>query len=93
MNIGISAFAGDGGRSGIGQYLAHVISRLPEEAPDARFVVFATRAAVDDLGLRDDRLKIVAFNTLLPVPSTSSLPLEPRSIIADVDVCILASDF
>ena len=49
MTIGISAFAGDGGRSGIGQYLSHVISRLPEEAPDERFVVFTTREAVGDL--------------------------------------------
>lgn len=68
MKVGISAFAGDGGRSGIGQYLAHVISRLPDEAPDVRFVVFTTRAAVDDLGLRDARLEIVAFPSWVEHP-------------------------
>lgn len=60
MKIGISAFAGDGGRSGIGQYLAQVISRLPDQAPEDRFVVFTTRKAVADLGLEDPRLEVVA---------------------------------
>ncbi len=68
MTIGISAFAGDGGRSGIGQYLSHVISRLPDEAPDERFVVFTTEEAVGDLGLRDPRLEIVTFPAWVEKP-------------------------
>jgi glycosyltransferase involved in cell wall biosynthesis len=73
MTIGISAFAGDGGRSGIGQYLSHVISRLPDEAPDERFVVFTTREAVSELGLSHPRLDIVAFPAWFEQPVVNIL--------------------
>ena len=73
MTIGISAFAGDGGRSGIGQYLTHVISRLPDEAPEERFVVFTTHDAVGDLGLRDPRLEIVSFPSWVEKPVVNIL--------------------
>lgn len=43
LRIGIACFASDGGRSGIGQYLVNVVRRLPEIAPDDRFVLFAPR--------------------------------------------------
>ena len=41
MKIGISAFAADGGQSGIGQYIMNVIRRLPACGDDAEIVVFA----------------------------------------------------
>ncbi|MCG6942382.1 MAG: glycosyltransferase family 4 protein [Thiohalocapsa sp.] len=38
MRIGISAFAGDGGKSGISQYMANIVGRLVETAPRHEFI-------------------------------------------------------
>lgn len=40
MRVGISAFAADRGKSGISQYMANILGRLPELAPQDHFVVF-----------------------------------------------------
>lgn len=90
MRIGISAFAGDGGKSGIGQYLAQIIRRLPDEAPQDQFVVFATARAVAGLGLDDPRLEIVTVPdwTESPVVSIAwhlfALPLMLRRYRCDL---------
>jgi glycosyltransferase involved in cell wall biosynthesis len=68
MRTGISAFAGDGGKSGIGQYLAQIIRRLPDEAPEDRFVVFATRKAIACLGLDDPRRDLVTVPDWVETP-------------------------
>lgn len=68
MNIGISGFAGDAGKSGIGQYLVQIIRRLPDEAPDDRFIVFTTRRAVAELGLDDPRLTVVTVPDWFEAP-------------------------
>ena len=44
LRVGISAFAADGGKSGIGQYMINILRRLPDLAPDDRFVIFVNRA-------------------------------------------------
>jgi glycosyltransferase involved in cell wall biosynthesis len=41
LRIGVPCFASDGGKSGIGQYLVHVVRRLPLLAPEASVVIFA----------------------------------------------------
>lgn len=53
MRIGISAFAGDGGKSGISQYMINVLKRLPELAPNDEFVLFMAESdrAFLDLGM------------------------------------------
>ena len=40
MKIGISAFAGDAGKSGISQYMMNVFRRLPELSSDDQYVLF-----------------------------------------------------
>jgi glycosyltransferase involved in cell wall biosynthesis len=44
MKIGISAFAADGGKSGISQYMINVLQRLPRLDTDVRCVVFVPAA-------------------------------------------------
>lgn len=59
MKIAISAFAGDAGKSGIGQYISHITNRLPEAGPDVQFLVFCTASAISDLKLSHPRLEFV----------------------------------
>ena len=44
MKLGIAAFAADGGKSGIGQYLVNVIPRLTRLEPTLRTVIFIARS-------------------------------------------------
>jgi len=44
MRVGISAYATDSGKSGISQYAANVIGRLPVLAPEHRYTVFINDA-------------------------------------------------
>jgi glycosyltransferase involved in cell wall biosynthesis len=44
MKIGISAFASDGGRSGISQYMINVLQRLPRLDPAVQCVIFVPAA-------------------------------------------------
>ena len=44
MRIGVSAFAGDGGKSGISQYMINVLQRLPRLDPAVRCVIFVPAA-------------------------------------------------
>jgi glycosyltransferase involved in cell wall biosynthesis len=68
MKIGVSAFAGDGGKSGIGQYLINTLSRLPALAPQDQFVVFTTRSACTALRLDQSDLEIVAVPDWVEMP-------------------------
>ncbi len=43
MRIGITAFAADSGKSGIGQYMINILRRLPELAPEDHFVLFVNQ--------------------------------------------------
>jgi glycosyltransferase involved in cell wall biosynthesis len=44
MKLGISAFAADGGKSGISQYMINVLQRLPRLDPAVRCVIFVPAA-------------------------------------------------
>ena len=43
MVVGISAFAGDGGKSGISQYMIQLFRRMADQAPDDRFILFMAK--------------------------------------------------
>jgi len=58
MRIGISAFAADGGKSGIGQYMINILRRLPDLAPDDQFVFFVNRADWDLFDFAHPRVEI-----------------------------------
>ena len=47
MRMGISAFAGDGGKSGISQYMKHVFKRMPALSEEDSFVFFMSKADRD----------------------------------------------
>mgnify|MGYP000731145313 CR=1 FL=1 len=59
MRIGISAFAGDSGKSGISQYMKSIFDRLPKLSTDDEFVVFMTRSDREHFDFGHPRVKIV----------------------------------
>lgn len=61
MKIGISAFAGDGGKSGISQYMINVFRRLPELAPEDEFVLFMAETDREFFTIDDPRVQIVSY--------------------------------
>lgn len=61
MRIGISAFAGDSGKSGISQYMANVVGRMTELAPQHRFVAFVGESDRDWVRSWHPRLEVVTF--------------------------------
>lgn len=73
MRIGISAFAGDAGKSGIGQYLINIINRLPLMSESDSFVVFCPRPAVKDLRLDHPRLEVITTPGWMEKPVFSIL--------------------
>ena len=61
MKIGISAFATDGGKSGISQYAANVVGRLVAMAPHHDFVAFINRSDAAWVRTWHPRLEVVAL--------------------------------
>jgi glycosyltransferase involved in cell wall biosynthesis len=61
MKIGISAYATDSGKSGISQYVANVVGRLPALAPAHQFVVFVNEGDADWVRTWHPALEVVAF--------------------------------
>ncbi|WP_058557261.1 glycosyltransferase family 1 protein [Thiohalocapsa sp. ML1] len=61
MRIGISAFAGDGGKSGISQYMANIVGRLVETAPRHQFIAFVGAADADWVRSWHPGLDVVVF--------------------------------
>ncbi len=59
MRIGISAFAGDSGKSGISQYMKNIFKRLPHMSAHDEFVVFMTRSDREHFDFGHPRVKIV----------------------------------
>jgi glycosyltransferase involved in cell wall biosynthesis len=58
LRIGVSAFAADSGKSGIGRYMVNILQRLPDLTPDDHFVVFTTRADQELFARADDGVEI-----------------------------------
>jgi glycosyltransferase involved in cell wall biosynthesis len=61
MKIGISAFAGDAGKSGISQYMINLFARLPELSEDDRYVLFMSRSDQAHFDVGHPRVTIVTY--------------------------------
>ena len=59
MRIGISAFAGDSGKSGISQYMKNIFKRLPHMSEDDEFVLFMTRSDREHFDFGHPRVTVV----------------------------------
>jgi glycosyltransferase involved in cell wall biosynthesis len=71
MRLGISAFAGDGGKSGISQYMTNIFRRLPKLAPDDHFVLFMADADREFFAVDHPRVKIVSYPNWVGHPAIS----------------------
>jgi glycosyltransferase involved in cell wall biosynthesis len=71
MRIGISAFAGDGGKSGISQYMANIVGRLVETAPGHDFIAFVGAADRDWVQSWHPGLRVVGYPNWTAHPLTS----------------------
>ncbi len=82
MKIGISAYATDSGKSGISQYVANIVARLPEIAPNQGYLVFVNAADAEWVRSWHPALEVVTFPdwTAHPVASIfwhlTALPRE-----------------
>lgn len=73
MKIGISAFASDGGQSGISQYIINVLPRLSQLDPNVELVIFMPQSAVPLLEERTTPGEIVALPDWLAIPAVNIL--------------------
>jgi glycosyltransferase involved in cell wall biosynthesis len=61
VKIGISAFAADGGKSGISQYMANILGRLPDLAPQDRFLAFTDSLDANLVQSWHPRLEVIVY--------------------------------
>ena len=73
MKLGISAFATDGGQSGISQYIINVLPRLSQLDADVESVIFIPRSATQLLEARTGSVEIVALPDWLAYPLVNVL--------------------
>jgi glycosyltransferase involved in cell wall biosynthesis len=59
MKIGISAFASDAGKSGIGQYMINILRRLPDLSADDEYVLFMSESDLEFFDTKHPRVRIV----------------------------------
>lgn len=73
MKTGISAFAGDGGKSGISQYMKHVFLRMPRLSPEDNYVLFMTRSDRNFFNINHPRVEIVTVSDWFGTPVVNIL--------------------
>ncbi|MGB0712860.1 MAG: glycosyltransferase family 4 protein [Gammaproteobacteria bacterium] len=61
LTVGISAFAGDGGKSGISQYMVNIFRRLPELGPEHHYVLFMTSADKEFFDVSHPNVQVVSY--------------------------------
>ena len=61
MKIGISAFAGDAGKSGISQYMKNIFKRLPELSEGDEYVMFMSHSDREYFDFGHERVRIVSL--------------------------------
>ena len=61
MKIGISAFAGDAGKSGISQYMKNIFKRLPELSEDDEYVMFMSNSDREHFDFGHARVRVVSL--------------------------------
>lgn len=85
MRIGISAFAGDGGKSGISQYMANICGRVAALAPRHELVAFTGAADRDWVASWHPRIEVVALpdRTAHPIASIAWHLLRLKPALAE----------
>ena len=73
MKMGISAFAGDGGKSGISQYMKHVFKRMPQISGDDRFVLFMSKSDRSFFDFDHPRIDVVTVADWIGKPVVNIL--------------------
>jgi glycosyltransferase involved in cell wall biosynthesis len=61
MKIGISAFAGDSGKSGISQYMKNIFKRLPELSSGDEYVMFMSSSDREHFDFGHERVRVVTL--------------------------------
>ena len=61
MKIGISAFAGDSGKSGISQYMKNIFKRLPELSDGDEYVMFMSSSDREHFDFGHERVRVVTL--------------------------------
>lgn len=61
MKIGVSAFAGDSGKSGISQYMKNIFKRLPELSIEDEYVMFMADSDREHFDFDHERVHIVTL--------------------------------
>ena len=61
MKIGISAFAGDSGKSGISQYMKNIFKRLPKFSDEDDYVMFMANSDREHFDFEHDKVRIVTL--------------------------------
>ena len=61
MKIGVSAFAGDAGKSGISQYMKNIFKRLPELSSGDEYVMFMSKSDREHFDFEHESVRIVAL--------------------------------
>lgn len=69
MRIGVSAFAGDGGKSGISQYMENVVGRLAAIAPEHEIVAFVGADDEDWVRSWHPAIEVVAYPESVAKPT------------------------
>ncbi|MEM7252801.1 MAG: glycosyltransferase family 1 protein [Pseudomonadota bacterium] len=73
MRIGISAFAADGGKSGISQYMSAIFEQIVSISPDDDFVLYMTRSDRAFLDVHADNVEVIAYPDWFGHPIVSIL--------------------
>jgi glycosyltransferase involved in cell wall biosynthesis len=68
MKIGISAFAGDSGKSGISQYMKNIFKRLPGLSEEDEYVMFMSNSDREHFDFGHERVRIVSLPDWLGNP-------------------------
>jgi glycosyltransferase involved in cell wall biosynthesis len=73
MKIGVSAFAGDSGKSGISQYMKNIFKRLPEFSSDDEYVMFMAHSDREHFDYSHENVRIVILPNWLGHPLVNIL--------------------
>jgi glycosyltransferase involved in cell wall biosynthesis len=73
MKMGISAFAGDNGKSGISQYMKHVLKRMPQMSDDDSYVLFMSESDRSFFDFEHPRIDVVTVADWVGKPMVNIL--------------------
>jgi glycosyltransferase involved in cell wall biosynthesis len=73
MKMGISAFAGDNGKSGISQYMKHVLKRMPQLSDNDSYVLFMSKSDRSFFDFEHPRIDVVTVADWVGKPMVNIL--------------------